>query len=89
MGRASLLVLVDDVSFIHAFFGEYCNQHSKIDCEILSRNEMKNTDLKSLIEKDEEENIAHGIYVAVFCAFIVLCSVGAFLWWLFNEIFVK
>ena len=87
MGRASLLVLVDDVSFIHAFFGEYCNQHSKIDCEILSRNEMKNTDLKSLIEKDEEENIAHGIYVAVFCFFTIALSVGAFAWFIVSKIF--
>ena len=46
---------------------------------------MKN--LKSLIDRDEEENIAHGIYIAVFCFFVIACSVGAFLWSLFKIIF--
>lgn len=43
---------------------------------------------KSLIDRDEEENMAQGIYLAIFCFFIVACSVGAFLWFLFNEIYL-
>ena len=48
---------------------------------------MKNTDLKSLIEKDENENIAQGIYVAVFCFFVIALSVGAFAWFIVSKIF--
>lgn len=49
---------------------------------------MKPDNLKLLIDRDEEENIAQGIYIAVFCLFCVLLSVGAFLWSLFKIIFV-
>lgn len=47
---------------------------------------MKN-DLKSLIDRDEEENIALGIYVAVFCFFVIVCSLGAFAWFIVSKIF--
>lgn len=50
---------------------------------------MKPDNLKSLIDRDEEENAVTAVYLAVFCFLIIGCSVGAFLWWLFNEIFVK
>jgi len=48
---------------------------------------MKNTDLKSLLEQDEDENIAQGIYVAVFCFFVVALSLGAFAWFIVSKIF--
>lgn len=48
---------------------------------------MKNTDLKSLIDRDEDENMAQGIYVAVFCFFVIALSLGAFAWFIVSKIF--
>ena len=48
---------------------------------------MEKNDLESLIDRDEEENIAQGIYVAVFCFFTIALSVGAFAWFIVSKIF--